>query len=135
MKKMTKIGVVGCGYWGPNLVRNFRAVSGCKMELICDADENRLSHLKSLYSELQTSKDFEKTAKDPNLDAMAIATPVRFHHQMAKACLMAGKHTFIEKPMASSAAECDELIELAKTSDVTAIKKKLKEIVPEYTPQ
>jgi predicted dehydrogenase len=119
MKKVIKLGVVGCGYWGPNLVRNFRAVNGCKMEVICDADEKRLNHMKSLFPELQTSADFDKTVNDPNLDAIAIATPVRFHFQMAKASLTAGKHTFIEKPMASSSSECDELVEIARKKNLT----------------
>lgn len=113
MKKMIKVGVAGCGYWGPNLVRNFRVVNGCKMEMVCDADESRLKHMKSLFPDLQTSANFEAAVNDPNLDAIAIATPVRFHYSMAKASLSAGKHTFIEKPMASSSAECDELVELA----------------------
>ena len=119
MKKMTRIGVVGCGYWGPNLVRNFRAVSGCKMEAICDTDEARLSHLKSLYPELRTGMDFRRMVNDPKLDAVAIATPVRCHHAMAKASLLAGKHTLIEKPMAGSSSECDELIELAQKKRLT----------------
>ena len=118
-KKLLNIGVVGCGYWGPNLIRNFRALQDCRMKVICDQDVNRLKQLKSLYPEVQTETDFEKVLADKSIDALIIATPVRFHYRMAKASLEAGKHTFIEKPMASSSAECEELIKIAARNGLT----------------
>jgi len=118
-KKTVNIAVVGCGYWGPNLIRNFRSVPDCNMRVICDQDENRLKQLKSLYPEMETEKSFEKVIADKSIDAVVIATPVRFHHRMAKAALEAGKHTFIEKPMATSAAECEELNAISEKNGLT----------------
>jgi predicted dehydrogenase len=118
-KKILNVGVVGCGYWGPNLIRNFRALQECKMKVICDQDVNRLKQLKALYPEVQTETVFEKVLGDKSIDALIIATPVRFHYKMAKASLEAGKHTFIEKPMASSSAECEELNEIAAKNGLT----------------
>lgn len=118
-KKIINIAVVGCGYWGPNLIRNFRALHECRMKVICDQDVNRLKQLKSLYPEVQTETSYEKVLADKNIDAVIIATPVRFHYKMAKAALEAGKHTFIEKPMASSSAECEELNELSTKNGLT----------------
>jgi predicted dehydrogenase len=118
-QKILNIGVVGCGYWGPNLIRNFRALQECRMKVICDQDVNRLKQLKNLYPEVQTSTEYDKLLQDKSIDAIVIATPVRFHYKMAKASLEAGKHTFIEKPMASSSAECEELIEIAEKSGLT----------------
>ena len=113
-KKRLRLGVVGCGYWGPNLIRNFRANTGCDLRLICDLNQERLHHMKSLYPEVETCSDQKVLFNGDNLDAVVIATPVRFHFALAKESLMAGKHTFIEKPMASTSAECDELVALAK---------------------
>src|SRR5688572_20447779 len=81
------------------------------MKVICDQDVNRLKQLKNLYPEVQTETSFEKLLGDKSIDAIIIATPVRFHYKMAKAALEAGKHTFIEKPMASASAEGEELNE------------------------
>ena len=109
-----RIGVVGCGYWGPLLIRNFHGLPDCRVTAICDAREDRLQHLCSLYPGLEGVTDFEKFLHSVELDAVVIATPVKLHHSLAKASLLAGKHTFIEKPMAASSAECEELIEIAK---------------------
>jgi predicted dehydrogenase len=114
MKKQIKVGVVGCGYWGPNLIRNFRSLPDCSLKLMCDISEARLKHLRSLYPEVQGATDFKHVLNGAGLDAVVIATAVRFHYAMAKASLLAGKHTFIEKPMAASSEECEELIEIAR---------------------
>jgi predicted dehydrogenase len=114
MTKQLKVGVVGCGYWGPNLVRNFRSISDCQLKSACDTNENRLGHLKSLYPEIQGTTDYRHMLNGLGLDAVAIATAVQLHYPMAKASLLAGKHTFIEKPMAATSAECDELVEIAR---------------------
>src|SRR6187402_724875 len=113
MSKTINVGVIGCGYWGPNLIRNFRSLQNCSLKAMCDLSEDRLRHLKSLYPEVQGITDYQRMLEDVELDAVVIAAPVRFHHPLAKASLLAGKHTLIEKPMASSAAECEELIEIA----------------------
>ena len=113
MKEPIAVGVVGCGYWGPNLVRNFRGLPNCQVRAMCDASEARLRHMKSLYPEVEGTTDFAGLLNGMDLDAVVIATPVKHHHSLAKASLLAGKHTFIEKPMAASSAECEELIEIA----------------------
>jgi len=114
MTKQIKVGVVGCGYWGPNLVRNFRSLPDCHLKMMCDTSEQRLAHLKSLYPEVEAATDYNQMLNGVGLDAVIIATAVRSHYPLAKASLLAGKHTFIEKPMASSSHECEELIEIAR---------------------
>jgi len=119
MLKPTNIGVIGCGYWGPNLVRNLRSVADCHLKWICDINEDRLRHLQTLYPEVKAETRFERLLELPNLDAIVVATSVRHHFAMAKASLLAGKHTLVEKPLASSAAECEELIDIAQRKGVT----------------
>src|SRR5882724_10948369 len=114
MNNQIKIGVVGCGYWGPNLVRNFRSLTECNLKMMCDLNENRLKHLRSLYPEVEGATDYDHLLNGANLDAVVIATAVRLHFPMAKASLLAGKHTFIEKPMAGSSRECEELVAIAR---------------------
>ena len=114
MKKTIQVGVVGCGYWGPNLIRNLRQSPDCQLKLICDSSEQRLRHMRRLYPEVAVTHKFEELLNDADLDAVVIATPVRFHYEMAKASLNAGKHTFIEKPMARTVAEGEELLALAE---------------------
>ena len=113
MKRHISIGVVGCGYWGPNLVRNFKSLPRCSVKVVCDVSEKRLNHLKTLYEDIEGVTDYGHLLNGIALDAIAIATPVKYHFPLAKASLLAGKHTFIEKPMASTSAECEELIEIA----------------------
>ncbi len=114
MASQIKVGVVGCGYWGPNLIRNFRSLPDCQLRMMCDISVDRLKHLKSLYPEVQAETNYNQMLYANGLDAVAIVTSVKHHFTMAKASLMAGKHTFIEKPMAASSAECEELIAIAK---------------------
>jgi predicted dehydrogenase len=113
-KNTVRIGVVGCGYWGPNLVRNLRQSPDCQLKVVCDASEARLSHMRRLHPDVATTHKFEELLNDPELDAVVIATPVRFHYEMAKSVLNAGKHVFIEKPMARTEAEGEELVNLAE---------------------
>jgi len=108
-----KVGVVGCGYWGPNLIRNLRAVPGCQLVAVCDPDAERIRHVQSLYPEVQAVPNHEELLRLRQLDAVVIAAPPRWHHPIAKASLLAGKHTFVEKPMALSSAQGEELTELA----------------------
>lgn len=114
MSSQINVGVVGCGYWGPNLIRNFRSLSDCNLKLMCDRDQQRLKHMKLLYPEVEAHTDFDHLLNGAGLDAVVIATAVRTHFPMAKAALLAGKHTFIEKPMAASVAECEELVDIAR---------------------
>src|SRR5206468_5279594 len=115
MTKPVSVGVVGCGYWGPLLIRNFSNVPNCNLVAVCDVSEARLKHINRLYPEVATVADWERFLTDFELDAIVIATPVKFHHALAQKSLLAGKHTFIEKPMATSSAECENLIEIAES--------------------
>jgi predicted dehydrogenase len=114
MAKKIKVGVAGCGYWGPNLVRNFRTLPGCSLKVMCDISEARLRHMAKLYPEAKADSDFTHMLNGCELNAVAIATATKLHYGMAKASLLAGKHTFIEKPMGLSSGECQELIEIAR---------------------
>src|SRR5688572_436701 len=114
MKSNLKIGVVGCGYWGPNLIRNFNSLPDCDLKLMCDLNAQRLKHMKSLYPHVEGHMDFDHLLNGAGLDAVVIATSLKTHYRLAKASLEAGKHTLIEKPMAGSVAECEELIDIAK---------------------
>jgi len=139
MKNQLNVGVVGCGYWGPNLVRNFRSLPDCRLKTMCDLSEDRLQHLQSLYPEVQGRTNFDHLLNGDNLEAIVVATAVRLHFPLAKASIEAGKHTLVEKPLASSSAECEELIALAKKKGVvlmvghtflySAAVQKIKEIV------
>lgn len=119
MHKSISVGVIGCGYWGPNLVRNFRSLTQCKMQAICDVSTNRLAHMRTLYPEVETYEDYRSLLNEDGPQAVVVALPVRLHHPVAKECLLAGKHVLIEKPLASSSAECEELIALAKARNLT----------------
>ncbi len=114
MKKLLSIGIVGCGYWGPNLARNFHNLPEVEVAALCDLDPQRLLHMRRLIPGAALHADFREMLANTKLDAVAVATPVRSHHALAKAALLAGKHVLVEKPMASSAAECEELIDIAR---------------------
>ncbi len=113
------IGVVGLGYWGPNLARNFSQLQGCNLKALCDLDPDRLEKMRPLYPAAAKFSSFEAMLRDSDLDAVAVATPVPHHFPVAKAALLAGKHVLVEKPFAASVAECEELIELAATRGLT----------------
>lgn len=114
MKKNCLVGVVGCGYWGPNLVRNFRSLPNCSVRALCDLSESRLKHMRTVYPEVEGTTDYAHLLNGIGLDAVIVAAPVKYHYPLAKAALLAGKHTMIEKPMASSVEECEELVDIAE---------------------
>jgi predicted dehydrogenase len=114
MKKQITVGVFGCGYWGPLLIRNFRSLPHCQLKVVCDQDIARVKHVCSLYSDLEGITSSQQLIAACDVNAVVIATPVKSHYSLAKASLLAGKHTFIEKPMATSSQECEELIEIAE---------------------
>lgn len=111
---MINIAIVGYGYWGPNLVRNFNAVDGCRVKWVSDLRPDRLSALAKLYPNIKTTSDIADLYNDDDLSAIVIATPVHTHFAMAKMALERGKHVLLEKPMTSSVAEAEELIALAE---------------------
>src|SRR6186713_405561 len=114
MKRQIKVGLIGCGYWGPLLVRNFRGVAQCQLKAVCDVDIRRVEHVCALYPDVEGMTAPQKLIAASDLDAVVIATPVTSHYPLAKASLLAGKHTFVEKPLATSSQECEELIEIAE---------------------
>lgn len=116
---MFEIAVVGCGYWGPNLIRNFSSLEEARVKIVCDLDTNRLSDMKRLHPAVETTSDFEKILEDDQISAVVVALPTRLHYDIGKRCLTAGKHTFIEKPLANSVAQCNELVQLAKQNNLT----------------
>ena len=119
MKEPIAVGVVGCGYWGPNLIRNFKMLPNCRLTAMCDASEERLRHMRKLYPDVTEWRDFESFLEKAPLDGVVVATPVKHHYSLAKASLLAGKHTLIEKPMAASSAECEELTQIAESNGLT----------------
>jgi predicted dehydrogenase len=137
------VGVVGCGYWGPNLVRNFRSLPQCHVKALCDLNETRLQHMRQLYPEVEGVTDYSRLLGEVGVEAVVVAAPVRFHHPLAKAALEAGKHVMIEKPMAGSVDECEELVDLAKRNGLvlmvghtflySAAVRKIAEIIKEGT--
>jgi predicted dehydrogenase len=118
MTTQIRLGVVGCGYWGPNLVRNFRSLPDCSLKYMCDVNQQRLQHLRSLYPEVTGETQFDHLLNGADLDAIVIATAVKLHYPMAKASLLAGKHTLVEKPLALSSEHCEELIAIARQKGV-----------------
>jgi predicted dehydrogenase len=116
---MHNIAVIGYGYWGPNLVRNFHSLPGVTISAVCDKDQARLSHLGSIYPNVERTADYTKILNDPSIDIAVIATPVSTHFPLAKGFLEKGKHVFVEKPLAKSSDECREMIRIAKERSLT----------------
>ena len=110
---MIKIGVIGYGYWGPNLVRNFMLAQGSAVTRVCDLREERLTPLHKQYPGLKTCTRPDEMIKDAEIDAVVIATPVSSHYELALAALQAGKHVLVEKPLASTSDQARRLIEEA----------------------
>ena len=102
MKETIKVAVVRAGYWGPNLARNFRSLAKCKLLSLYDIDQERLNHMKELYPDVETSMDYLDAMNGSGSDAVVIATPARLHYQMAKARLLAGKHTAADASLAQN---------------------------------
>lgn len=113
------IGVVGLGYWGPNLARNLAQLPGCRLQGLCDLDSKRLASISGLHPEVPLFEDLDEMLEGSELDAVVVATPVGQHYTLAKKALEAGKHVLVEKPLATSTAECTELIELAAARNLT----------------
>jgi predicted dehydrogenase len=115
---LLSVGVVGLGYWGPNLLRGLMELADVDVRYICDLSEERLSAFARRYPGATPTGCYEDLLDDPQLDAVLIATPVFTHFELAAAALRAGKHTFVEKPLAPTTAEAGELIELAEDRDL-----------------
>jgi predicted dehydrogenase len=113
-----KVGVLGVGYWGPNLVRNFVEHEGAEVAYVCDRDQAALDRVTRRFPWLRTTTAYDVVLGDSEVDAIAIATPVSTHGFLARNALRAGKHVLVEKPLAASAAEALDLIELARRRDL-----------------
>lgn len=134
-----KLAVIGCGYWGPNLVRNFIQSNKVDGIICCDIDQKRLERMKSLYPSVEVSTNYKDLLEREDLDAVAIATPVKTHYPIAKDFLLHGKHVLVEKPFTHSYETSYELIKLAEekklvlmvdhTFEYTAAVNKIKAII------
>ena len=136
---MIQIGIIGYGYWGPNLVRNFFSQKSCTIKAVADSRPNRLELVTKSYPSINAVRNADDIINDPEIDAVIIATPVFTHFPLAQKALANGKHVLLEKPMASSVKECEILIELARQKNLlmmvdhtflyTGAVEKIKEII------
>jgi len=116
---MIRVGIIGYGYWGPQITRNFHGIDGCEVAVICDKDPATHRRIKRAYPEIETTCDIADVVYSPDIDAVAVITPVWTHFELAKKALENGKHVFVEKPFTSTAAQAEELIELAAKKNLT----------------
>jgi predicted dehydrogenase len=114
---MASIAVVGVGYWGPNLVRNYYELPACTELWVCDKDPDRLSKIRKRYGDLYYTENFDDVLAS-DVDGIVLATPVGTHHPLAMKALNAGKHVFVEKPLAHSVAAAEELVATASAKDL-----------------
>jgi predicted dehydrogenase len=111
--------VIGFGYWGPKLARNLAAIPGCRIACICDVDPERLSASRRAYPGVECASSPDDVLSDPGIDGVVVAAPASTHYPLALAALLAGKHVFVEKPLARSAAEARHLVEVAESRGLT----------------
>ena len=112
---MSKIGIVGYGYWGKNLVRNFNGLDSCDLVYVCEKNASLAEKCAKLYPSIKVVSDYAILLNDNSLDAIVVATPVDTHYPLSKAALLAGKHVLVEKPLTSSLSEAEELVQLAES--------------------
>ncbi len=110
---MIRIGVIGYGYWGPNIVRNFHTHEKSEVVLVCDNSTKCQERLRKAHPSISFTMDANDILKSPDIDLVAVVTPVWTHYELAKAALENGKHVFVEKPFTCSTQQAEELIELA----------------------
>ncbi len=111
-----RIAVVGLGYWGPNLARNFAAIEGCELAWCCDPCEQALERIAGRFPQARLTGDLDEVLADPALDAVVLATPVPLHAECAVRVLQAGKHCFVEKPLAQSVADAERVVAAAEAA-------------------
>jgi len=115
---MIRIGVIGYGYWGPNIVRNFHTHDGSEVVMVCDKSTKCQERLRKAHPSIEFTMDANDILKSPKIDMVAVVTPVWTHYELAKAALENGKHVFVEKPFTCSTAQAEELIELAEKKNL-----------------
>jgi predicted dehydrogenase len=116
---MIKVGIIGYGYWGPNIVRNFASTEGSTVLSICDCDQTALRRAHMAHQNIPVTHDWDDIISSPEIDVVAIVTPVSTHFELAKKALQNGKHVFVEKPFTATSAEAEELISLAEKKKLT----------------
>jgi len=131
--KKLNVAVIGAGYWGKNLVRNFASAKRCNLKYVCDINENLLKIHKRNYTYIETTTDIDPIIHDEELDAVVIATQVPMHFELARKTLNAGKHTYVEKPMTLKASQSKELISLAEKTGLKLMVGHLLEYHPAVT--
>jgi predicted dehydrogenase len=116
---IVNFGVIGYGYWGPNVVRNIRSVEGCQVRAIAEMSPGARKRAQAAYPGVEVVADSSDVISSPDIDAIAVVTPVWTHYELAKAALNNGKHVFVEKPFTSNSAQAEELIEIAARKKLT----------------
>ena len=140
---MLRVGVIGCGYWGPNIIRNFNAHNEVSLVSVCDKNAAALEKIKNLYPEIETCADAKEITHSSKIDVVCVVTPVSTHYGLALEALKNGKHVFVEKPFTATAAQAEELIELAEKKKLmimvdhtflfTSAVRKIKEVIDDGT--
>ncbi len=136
---MIHIGVIGYGYWGPNIVRNFNGIEGARVLAVCDKSQEALNRVKKNNPDIEVVSDYHDIITSADIDAVTVVTPVSTHYELAKKALENGKHVFVEKPFTASVAQAEELINLAEKKNLkimvdhtflfTGAVRKIKEII------
>ncbi len=116
-----RVAVVGLGYWGPNLVRNLHTLRGADLQMICDQNAQRLDQITRRHPTSRTTVDFTDVLEDDAIEAVVIATPIGTHYRLADAALRAGKHVFVEKPLAASSREAQDLADTARANGLVLL--------------
>jgi predicted dehydrogenase len=128
-----KLGVVGLGYWGPNLARNFAGLPGCEVSWLCDASNKAREKVARTIPAARQSENLDELLADPELDAVVLATPVPTHAELATQALQAGKHCFVEKPLATTVADAERAVAAAEQTGKTLMVGHLLEYHPAVT--
>ena len=138
---MLQVGVIGYGYWGPNIVRNFHGTEGFQVRAVCDKSVDSLQRARKVYPALTFTQNVKDIVESPEIDVVAVITPAWTHYELAKAALLNGKHVFVEKPFTWSSAQAEDLIEIAERKGLkimvdhtflfTGAVKKIREMVDE----
>src|SRR5437660_11712756 len=118
-KNMVKCGVIGYGYWGPNVVRNLTSLEGSELMAVCDKSPAARRRMQKAHPGIAVATEASEILGSADVDAVAVVTPVWTHYELAKAALENGKHVFVEKPFASNSAQAEELIEIAARKSLT----------------
>jgi predicted dehydrogenase len=142
-ENVLRVGVIGYGYWGPNIVRNFHGQERSRVVAVCDQSPKSLERVRHAFPGMHTTKDCQELLTSPDIDAVAVVTPVWTHFELAKIALENGKHVFVEKPFTCTTAQGEELIELAERKHLkimvdhtflfTGAVKRMKEMIDDGT--